>query len=300
MGTAETTVRALGGLHLDWLSICHNGSEYLDPFYYERLLQPYVFGGKSDLEIFDNFLSGINRKVQAVLELGVGTGRATSRIIRRFPLSDLYGVDLSSRMLQRCRQLLAREALRAAWVCDDTLRFISRQSRKYDLIVSLWSISHAIHQSIASTGSTDFARQTMHKLFNSLVAVEGTVYLMHFDSRSQEQSVSLKQRQRAWPFLKPFEKSPSELLLDEIFGELDQDKRWIVEVNRLVGEPITFPTLEMAIETYMNFHMECRFNQTAEQDIVLKEIVQDLGVFADYAGRISIRPGCIIYKATRK
>ncbi len=50
--------------------------DYVEPDYYERLLKEYAFSGKTDLDLFGEFLAGLSKKSDVnVLELGSGTGR---------------------------------------------------------------------------------------------------------------------------------------------------------------------------------------------------------------------------------
>lgn len=61
-----------------WLERANAVEDYLEPAYYEQLLKEYRFDGKSDLELFADYCVERPGSVRRALELGAGTGRATS------------------------------------------------------------------------------------------------------------------------------------------------------------------------------------------------------------------------------
>jgi tRNA (cmo5U34)-methyltransferase len=75
-----------------------------------------------------------------VLELGVGTGTLTARLLSRFPHAELVGVDLSRRMIARGRVKLRRFRSRVSFVHGDLSEFPT--DAPYDCVVSSLAIHH--------------------------------------------------------------------------------------------------------------------------------------------------------------
>ena len=75
-----------------------------------------------------------------VLELGVGTGTLSSRLLGRFPHAELVGVDLSRRMIAVARTKLRRYRDRATLVHGDLSEFPAEAP--YDVVVSSLAIHH--------------------------------------------------------------------------------------------------------------------------------------------------------------
>jgi tRNA (cmo5U34)-methyltransferase len=74
-----------------------------------------------------------------VLELGVGTGTLTARILAAFPHARLTGIDLSSRMIARARQKLRPYRDRVELIAGDIARF---PETPWDVVVSALAIHH--------------------------------------------------------------------------------------------------------------------------------------------------------------
>jgi malonyl-CoA O-methyltransferase len=68
-----------------------------------------------------------------ILDAGVGTGEALTTLHRRYPQADVVALDLSERMLRKCRTQLREEALHA--VCGD-IEQIPIAANSFDLVFS--------------------------------------------------------------------------------------------------------------------------------------------------------------------
>lgn len=79
----------------------------------------------------DYYLRKIMAAVGPVLEIGVGTGRLFAEGLRRG--ADIHGVDLSSHMVERCRERLAPGDRQRVWV-DDAVHL--RTDRRFGLVVA--------------------------------------------------------------------------------------------------------------------------------------------------------------------
>ncbi|HXQ93688.1 MAG TPA: class I SAM-dependent methyltransferase [Thermoplasmata archaeon] len=94
-------------------------------------------------ELHQTLLWGIpfapTRRIR-VLELGVGTGTLTARLMARFPHAELVGIDLSRRMIALGRTKLKRYKDRVTLVQGDLAEFPS--DGRYDAVVSSLAIHH--------------------------------------------------------------------------------------------------------------------------------------------------------------
>jgi SAM-dependent methyltransferase len=75
-----------------------------------------------------------------VLEIGVGTGRLLVAAFRRGV--DVYGIDLSPAMVDRCRQKLPSDEKERVWVADATRL---RAPRRYVLVVAPFRVLSHVH-----------------------------------------------------------------------------------------------------------------------------------------------------------
>lgn len=294
---------AVGWLRHPWLEHGHFGKEYLPPEYYEGLLKPYVFDGRTDLEMFESFLdSHVPPVNQAVLEIGPGTGRATKVLLSRTQPREVDLVDQSCRMLQYCAKRFAASGQMRFTSCD-AIRFLSSTTRTFSFVFSLWSLSHSIHQNIARDGLKQGGAKAsfaIRRLFHSVLRPKGRFFLIHFDTTSEEQMISLRQRQAAEDWLVPGQPSPSQTIIESALEELSSEG--IIDWNKkhLIGAPIVYTDLEEALEIFMNFHMEGSFNTSLHRERVLMELHRELSRRRKTGGRISVRPGCFVYTCRRR
>lgn len=70
--------------------------------------------------------------VQAVLDIGVGTGILSRFLLERYPEAEVTALDISEAMLRQAREQLGSE--RARWIHDDVERW--KCSHQYEIIAS--------------------------------------------------------------------------------------------------------------------------------------------------------------------
>jgi len=75
-----------------------------------------------------------------VLDLGVGTGELTLKVLESYPASVVLGVDFSDRMVGIAKKKLVRYEDRASYLEEDFRRLSFK--RKFDAVVSTLSIHH--------------------------------------------------------------------------------------------------------------------------------------------------------------
>ena len=79
-------------------------------------------------------LPGVPFSPQAILDLGAGTGYCTVRLAQRFPVTDLFALDIAEGMLQACRQRPGVQD-KALCICGDG-EALPVRSRSVDLVCS--------------------------------------------------------------------------------------------------------------------------------------------------------------------
>ncbi len=285
-----------------WLKLQPDEGLYLDPHEYSTILKRYIFDGKDDLAYLQEAVQK-EQKVKSILEFGCGSARATMPVLEalsNYEKIDL--VDLSRTMLEHAKSLLA-DYHNVNTVQSDTIDFINSTESSYDLVFSMWSLSHSVHQHLKIDGlekGVPKIEAALNRLFTKTLNVGGLFFLTHFDSLSDEQRPSISQRKRDNPvFHNPDKQSPSKLAVDAVLEKLQRDGIVEAEVSHLIGEPLVFENTEAVLEYYMNFHMECHFNQNPDVEEILNSLEKDLSVYKNEDGAYKIKPGCFIYKVRR-
>ncbi len=173
-----------------WLSRVNTVEDYIPPEYYQHLLKPYTFRGVSDLSLFKEFL--YDKEPSKVLELGCGSGRASSIAVSTIPIADYTFSDLSKRMLEAAKQHLPAKS---SFIVSDAIEYMKNTEDIYDLVYTLWSFSHSIHQHAHRLGiekAEKYISSIIKKFVRKNIAKNGSFFLMHFDSLSQEQSILMR------------------------------------------------------------------------------------------------------------
>ena len=284
-----------------WLGRTTSVKNYIEPDYYDRLLKDYIFAGKSDLSHARNFFSSLDLGKSAnVLELGCGNGRATKIALAEFPCAHFDLVDLSPRMIKRAKAYFAGERARIRYIRSDSVAYLENTDEIYDVIFSLWSFSHSTHQILSSMGLRK-GKQRIEKAIRKFVLgnmKKGSVFfLMHFDSLSDEQRILIRQWKRVFPiFNENKRQSPSKRYIDEILRKLADEGTIKLSIEHFKGKPIVYRSLDEALETFMNFHLESFFNRLPDAGEIIRDLERYFRRFEKRDGSIEISPGCFMYK----
>lgn len=279
-----------------WLLNVNSVEEYLTPSYYSHLLKKYSFGGISDLEYFKLFLR--QQKARSLLELGCGSGRASDIAISVFPGSSFVLTDLSDRMIKHAsKHYHAKNNISCK--SQDAIDFLNNTKGKYDLVYTLWSFSHSIHQHVHKLGfenASNYLKSTLIKFVRDNLVVGGKFFIIHFDSMSEEQQILMRQWKRVYPeFTDISHQSPSKQILDSILTEMDNRNEGMMSISHMQGDPIKYSSQEEFLENFMNFHLETFFNQGQHVLEVLADLKKQSIKYRQTDGSYIIKPGCYIY-----
>lgn len=286
-----------------WLKITTTVEEYINPQYYNDILKDYVFEYKTDLEHFKEWLNKQNTRDKKILELGCGSGRVTDVFLENVgDYKTLEVLDLSNQMLNYCKNKYKNNE-KISYINTDIIKYLEITQEKYDIVYTLWSFSHSVHQTFHEKGLTngkEYLKKVISKFFKHNINHNGVFYLIHFDSMSDEQRILLKQWKKVYPTFKNNNiQSPSLLLMDEIFEELRQEKCIEYIKKHYMGEEIVYCDENEALEVFMNFHMESYFNGTEFLSQVIDELKLYFKKYSDVDGKIKIKPGCFIYEVKK-
>ncbi len=275
----------------------------MNPNYYDKLLKEYSFSGKTDLEIFIADLQDFSLKKDLnVLELGCGTGRGTEVILGNLDMHKLTLVDLSKDMIEKTKERFGKYR-NVEYVQSDTLNYLKNTNDKFDLAFSLWSYSHSVYQLIERVGlekGLQEVRKIITKLFNENMKNGSRFFLIHSDWLSDEQKILIKQWGREVPNLYKYGKQGiSKLTLDSVFEDLSKKRLINYTITHYQGDPIEYGSLEEALETFINFHLESYFNDTKYIYDVFSDLRDYLLKFQDKDGKVQVRPACFIYRCTK-
>lgn len=277
-----------------WLAKTNTIEDYLPPEYYQRLLKPYTFGGVSDISLLENFLH--NKKPSKVLELGCGSGRASGVAVSINPTADYTFSDLSKRMIEAAKLYLPAES---SFIVSDAMEYMERTEDVYDLVYTLWSFSHSTHQHIHHLGiekAEDYVSSVIKKFIRKNIAKDGSFFLIHFDSLSQEQAILMRQWRRVFPaFANIDEQSPSKQIIDNALLELDTRGEIMLSINHLQGNAIHYKSEDEVLETFMNFHLETYFNESPLTESVINDIKEQISKYHNEDGSYDVTPGCYVY-----
>ncbi|MDP2789397.1 MAG: class I SAM-dependent methyltransferase [bacterium] len=277
-----------------WLAKMNVVEDYIPPEYYQHLLKPYTFGGVSDLSLLEKFL--YNKKPSRILELGCGSGRASGTAVSTIPTADYTFLDLSERMLEAAKQHLPAES---SFVISDAIEYMENAKDQYDLVYTLWSFSHSTHQHIHRLGikkAEDYISSVIKKFIRENIVKDGSFFLIHFDSLSQEQSILMRQWKRVFPaFANIEEQSPSKQIIDKTLLELDAKGEITLSINHLQGDAIHYKSEDEVLETFMNFHLETYFNNLPFTESVIDDIKEQISEYRNEDGSYDITPGCYVY-----
>ena len=277
-----------------WLAKVNAVEDYIPPEYYQHLLKPYTFGGVPDLSLLEKFL--YNKKPSKVLELGCGSGRASGTTVSTIPTADYTFLDLSERMLEAAKQHLPAES---SFVISDAIEYMENAKDQYDLVYTLWSFSHSTHQHIHRLGfkkAEDYISSVIKKFIRENIVKDGSFFLIHFDSLSQEQSILMRQWKRVFPaFANIEEQSPSKQIIDKTLLELDTKREITLSINYLQGDAIHYKSEDEVLEIFMNFHLETYFNNPPLTESVIDDIKGQISKYCNGDGSYDITPGCYVY-----
>ena len=277
-----------------WLVKVNAVEDYIPPEYYQHLLKPYTFGGVSDLSLLEKFL--YNKKPSKILELGCGSGRVSGTAVSTIPTADYTFLDLSERMLEAAKQHLPAES---SFVISDAIEYMENAKDQYDLVYTLWSFSHSTHQHIHRLGikkAEDYISSVIKKFIRENIVKDGSFFLIHFDSLSQEQSILMRQWKRVFPaFANIEEQSPSKQIIDKTLLELDAKGEITLSINHLQGDAIHYKSEDEVLETFMNFHLETYFNNLPFTESVIDDIKEQISEYRNEDGSYDITPGCYVY-----
>lgn len=277
-----------------WLAKINTVEDYLPPEYYQHLLKPYTFGGVSDLLLLEKFLQ--NKKFLKVLELGCGSGRASDTVVSETSNANYTFSDLSERMLEAAKQHLPEKS---SFIVSDAVEYMENTENVYDLVYTLWSFSHSTHQHIHCLGiekAEDYISSVIKKFIRQNIAKNGSFFLIHFDSLSQEQRILMRQWKRVFPaFTNTDEQSPSKQIIDKTLLELDTKGEITLSINHLQGDAIHYESEDEVLETFMNFHLETYFNDSPLTESVIEDIKEQASRHRNENGSFDITPGCYVY-----
>ncbi len=299
---ASEELRHLTDAH-PWLARRIAEKNYLSPEYYRELLHPYSFNGREDLDYLRDFLERAvrDRENLNVLELGGGDGRSTDIALAFQEIVELDVVDLSSEMIEFSSSKYRNDS-RVRFCQADSVAHLRSVSAEYDVVFSAWSLSHSIHQTLVTHGivvGRELVRSGLRRLVLDLLRPAGRLFIVHFDALSDEQQILIPQWCRAVAIVEPQKQSPSKMIIDQVMSEL-QDQgliRW--KSTHLPGDPIRYRSLEVALEVFLNFGLECHFNDRPELPVVLREVTAALRSHTQPDGSVLVRPGCYLQEAVR-
>ena len=257
---------------------------YLDPLYYEEILPPYIFRGKTDEEILEDYLKEQTKKqghkFKVALELGCGSGRGT-KILKKY-CKKIIAVDLNKKMLKIAKKRIGEDS-GVAFHHSEMLEFVKNNpntTKNADLVVSFWALNYSLNAEFAyrdpakqifkATNPEEVIKKCQNKLKKLFenVGSNAKFIFFHYDPESEEQIIAHK----CWEKIVPFpwnEKSPSLLALKKFFEKQNEIDSCICKLNGINK----WGNLDHALEIFMNFHLHTPFNHhSLKNEIIEKDL----------------------------
>lgn len=290
-----------------WLKYySENVSDYIHPDYYDNLLKDYIFEGLTDLEHFRNCLNVIskNGKLNNILELGCGSGRATKVLISSIEdFGSLELIDLSPDMISHSKRRFSSDN-RVSLFTEDSIEFLERTNIKYDFVFSLWSFSHSLHSHLEKSGIKEgslYIGNVLIEFLKKKLNKGARFFIIHFDSLSDEQRIVKRQEAKTSIVYedKLNKQSYSKEIIDDVLRKLSKEKEIEFRCTHYKGREIVYESIDKALEVFMNFHMETYFNRDDNVENVIEEIKEDFKPHTKDNGEVHISPGCFIYEIHR-
>ena len=126
------------------------------------------------------------------------------------------------------------------------------------------------------------------------------MFIIHFDSMSDEQKILMKQWKRFYPTFSDISKqSPSLFVTDNALAKLQSENIIDYKITHYVGEEISYANIEEAMETFLNFHMESYANDRLELSDVYYDVENYMKIFLK-GDKVCIKPGCFIIEIIKR
>jgi len=186
---------------------------------------------------------------------------------------------------------------------SDSIDYLYDCDKKYDFVYSLWSYSHSVHQHLTRYGidnGSKYVSDALKKFINLNLNEKGKIFIIHFDSLSDEQKILIKQWKKVYPIFENNSiQSPSLNLTIQTLEELKKQEIIDFKITHYSGDEIIYDSIEEALEIFMNFHMESYFNDTPFCIEVIRELTEYFENFR-VGNKIIIKPGCFIIEVVKK
>jgi len=281
---------------------------YLDPLYYEEILPPYKFHGKTDEEILEGYLKEKvdkqGHKFRCVLELGCGSGRGT-KIIEKY-CDKIIAVDLNKKMIELAEKRIKKKD-KINFFHAEMLEFVKENSdliKDVDLVVSFWALNYSLNSEFAYRDPSkqifkptnpeealEKCQKKLKVLFEN-IGNNANFIFFHYDPESEEQKIAHK----CWEKIVPFpwnEKSPSLFALKKFFEKQNNIDSCICKLNGVNA----LGNKDHAMEIFMNFHLHTSFNHHPLKDEIVKIIENGIKRFDQK--NVLIGAGTIIIKGNK-
>ncbi|MFA5829425.1 MAG: class I SAM-dependent methyltransferase [Candidatus Gracilibacteria bacterium] len=284
-------------------------ADYVAPDDYRRLLKPYSSRSIEDLALFAAFINEVAPKIaenraqfDKVLELGCGPGRSTQSFMDTATAKELHLLDLSPKMLDRTRTRYA-DLDNLKYIEADTTTHLEGSNERYDLIYSLWSFSHSVHQILTRESLPEAESRVKYAIRRMIVEMMkpgAGFFLIHVDSKSEEQTILFRQWAKLYPIFSNGDvQTPSKLIFDEVLDELGKEGIIKYSIEQIEMDGQEYSSFEELLDIFLNFHLESQFNDLPDVEGVIDEIKKYVEQFKQPDGTYVIKPGCFIYKVIK-
>lgn len=181
-------------------------------------------------------------------------------------------------------------------------------------MTSFWGINYMLHhdfiridhngeiiQALEPEEIKRVEEQAVMKLKKLLdYSKSGARYIFfHVRSDTDEQIINRKHWGRFNPLFEPPQKTPSQRIIENILSEYQKERKLEYSIKRVDGT-VKFNNLEIALETFLNFHSKGYFNNRPECVSIFREMERDLLDHKLPTGEIELRAGFLLIDILKK
>lgn len=289
------------------------GKDYLTPQYYNKILKKYSSGNFDDLAILKTFINK-DKLLNNILELGCGTGRATKVLCENINFKKLVLTDISQEMLDYTRELISvNKNNKIEYKRVDHIKYLLDTKEKFDLVISYWSYAHSVYPCYEkyTFQAESLIKSILIKFIIMNIEKNGRLLMIQTDGDSEEQRIvkncwfiadSLKEHKNIQKEYYKEYISPANYILRGVYKDLVKSKILDIKTTKIIkiiGNSVKYKDIDDAIEIFMNFHLEGKYNNSDIEKDIISYLKQEFERIIKKKGELRITTGYFVFQAQK-
>jgi len=237
---------------------------------YDDVLPQHLFNGVEDVELVarlmrDHFGRPASSRALSVVEFGCGSGRVTASLAPY--ASKLVAVDKSPSMVATAAARYPSANVRCLDMQQAVAQMVDDEGLvgTFDVVGAFWSLSYPLGEcfeeltvdGIQPAHDQTRARQRAGRLVRDLirlVAPDGHLLVLFFDSETREQRLVTRLWERIAPFPEGGRDYTRKILVEELRAAEDRGDGWLTHTRH--GGVAVLPTKQAALAWFRHAHLK--------------------------------------------